>query len=130
MSHGRFQHTSYVLSIRLLLTSITTDQELHDMMDDTDNALWKSDDIADALQRKLGDAYQAYMRTIRQIEGITKSLAEKLDIEGADKVCDSAGCRNRDLILSRSANKASKQSSLPIHPQRNMVHQNSNLVSV
>lgn len=86
MAHGRFQHTSYVQSIQLLLIPITTDEELHDMMDDTDNALWTSDDMADALRKRLGGAYQAYMRTIWQMEGITKSLAEKLDIEGADKV--------------------------------------------
>lgn len=59
------------------------------MMDDSDNFLWKSDYIADALQERLGDAYQAYLRTIQQIEEITTSLADKLDIEGADKVCGS-----------------------------------------
>lgn len=89
MSRGRFQHTSYVQSIQLLLNPITSDHELHDMMDDSDNALWNSDEIADALRERLGDAYQAYMRTIKQIEKITTSLADKLDIEAADKVCGS-----------------------------------------
>ena len=89
MSRDRFQHTSYVQSIQLLLIPITTDEELHDMMDDTNNALWTNGDMADALRKRLGGAYQAYMWTIRQMEGITKSLAEKLDIEGADKVCGS-----------------------------------------
>lgn len=76
-------------SIQLLLNPITSDHELHDMMDDSNNALWKSDDIADALRERLGDAYPAYMRTIQQIENITTSLAHKLDIEAADKVCGS-----------------------------------------
>lgn len=89
MSRGRFQHTSYVQSIQLLLNPITSDQELHDMMDDSNNALWNSDDMADALRERLGDAYQAYMQTIKQIEKITTSLADKLDIEAADKVCGS-----------------------------------------
>ena len=89
MSHGRFQHTSYEQSIRLLLKPITSDHELHDMMNDSNNASWKSDDIADALRERLGDVYQAYMRTIQQIEKITASLADKLDIEAADKVCGS-----------------------------------------
>lgn len=74
-------------SIQLLLNPITSDHELHDMMDDSNNALWKSDDIADALRERLGDAYPAYMRTMQQIENITTSLADKLDIEAADKVC-------------------------------------------
>lgn len=87
MSHGRFQHTSYVQSIQLLLSPITSDHELLEMMDDSNNALWKSDDIADALRERLGEAYQAYMRTIQQIEELTTSLADKLDIEAADKVC-------------------------------------------
>lgn len=89
MSHGRFQHSSYEQSIWLLLRPITSDHVLHDMMNDSNNASWKSDDIVDALRERLGDAYQAYMRTIEQIEKIATSLAEKLDIEAADKVCGS-----------------------------------------
>jgi hypothetical protein len=78
----RFQHTSYVQSIQALLVPITTDQEFHDMMEDSNCALWKSS----ALQEKLGEAYHPSIRTIRQIEGIIKSLAERLNIEGWDKV--------------------------------------------
>lgn len=58
-------------------------------MNDGNNASWKSEEIADALRERLGDAYQAYMRTVQQIEKITTSLAKKLDIEAADKVCGS-----------------------------------------
>ena len=69
-------------SIQALLIPLTTDQEFHDMMDNIDSAMWKSP----VLQEKLGEAYHPSMCTIRQIEGIIKSLAERLDIEGGDKV--------------------------------------------
>ena len=57
------------------------------MVEDTNSALWKSDGMADALQERLGGAFQAYMRVISKFREITKSLAEKLNIEGADKAC-------------------------------------------
>lgn len=87
MSRGRLRHTSYDLSVKLLLIPITSDHELHDMMNDGNNALWKSDNMADALRERLGDAYPAYMQTIQQIKEIIVSLAKKLDIKGADQVC-------------------------------------------
>ncbi|MCJ1349603.1 hypothetical protein MMC31_007844 [Peltigera leucophlebia] len=86
MSRGRLRHTSYEQSVRLLLNPITSDHELHDMLNDGNNALWKSDDMADALRERLGDAHPAYMQTIQQIKEIILSLAKKLDIEGADQV--------------------------------------------
>ncbi|RDW59872.1 hypothetical protein BP6252_12959 [Coleophoma cylindrospora] len=85
-SRGRFQNTSYTQSIQLLLRPITSDQELVDMMNDSDNVLWKSDDMAVALRDRLGDAYVAYMETIAEIQKITQSLAEKLNIDGAQQI--------------------------------------------
>lgn len=86
MSYLRLQHTSYDLSIQALLISITTDEERDDMINDPGGPLWKSVGKADALRRRLGIAYHAYMQTIERIYEITKKLAEKLNIEGADKV--------------------------------------------
>ena len=60
------------------------------MMVDTDNALWISQEMAEALRSRLGDAYAAYMSNLKQIQRITESLAEKLDIDGVDKVCGSS----------------------------------------
>ncbi|KAI9699903.1 MAG: hypothetical protein M1820_006965 [Bogoriella megaspora] len=81
-----FQRTSYEQSVRILLNPITTEQELSDMMADSANTLWKSQDMAQALRGRLGEAYQAYMLNVEQIKRITESLAGKLDIDGADKV--------------------------------------------
>jgi hypothetical protein len=58
------------------------------MMGDSNHELWNTEEMAGSLQVRLGDAYKAYIEIIRQIEAVTKSLAERLDIEGADKVCD------------------------------------------
>jgi hypothetical protein len=80
------QHTLYEQSIRLMLTPITNDQELNEMMDDTESGLWKDADLADQLRQRLGKAYNPYLSTIKEIEGIMKTLAEKLDIAGAAKV--------------------------------------------
>jgi hypothetical protein len=56
------------------------------MLADSHNALWQSTEISNALQHRLGDAYKAYMETIRSIERTTKSIAENLNIKGSDEV--------------------------------------------
>ena len=81
-----YQHTSYEQTIRLLLTPITDDQELSEMMDDTGSKLWKDGELSDQLRGRLGKAYHPYLKTIGEIEGIMKTLAERLDIAGANKV--------------------------------------------
>jgi hypothetical protein len=79
-------YTSYEQSIQILLTPIIDPQVLHDMMESTDSEVWKDEEIAEALQNRLGLSYRAYMRTMRDIEGAMVSIAEHLNIEGADKV--------------------------------------------
>jgi hypothetical protein len=56
------------------------------MLADSCNALWQSKEMSTALQRRLGDAYMGYMETIKSMELATKLIAEKLDINGSDKV--------------------------------------------
>lgn len=56
------------------------------MINDLGSPLWKSGGKANALRGRLGIAYHAYMQTIERIYEISKVLAEKLNIEGADKV--------------------------------------------
>ena len=79
-------YTSYEQSIQILLTPIADPQELHDMMENTDSELWKDKEIEEALQTRLGTSYRAYLRTVREIEGAIMSIAEHLNIEGADKI--------------------------------------------
>jgi hypothetical protein len=79
-------YTSYEQSIQILLTPIADPQELHNMMENTDSELWKDKEIEEALQIRLGTSYRAYIRTVREIEGAMMSIAEHLNIEGADKI--------------------------------------------
>ncbi|ERF72611.1 hypothetical protein EPUS_08747 [Endocarpon pusillum Z07020] len=79
-------YTSYEQSIRILLTPIADPQELHDMMENTDSELWKDNEIEQALQDRLGTSYRAYIRTVREIESTMTSIAEHLNITGADKI--------------------------------------------
>ncbi|ORY19506.1 hypothetical protein BCR34DRAFT_620960 [Clohesyomyces aquaticus] len=80
-----YQHTSYVQSIQLLLEPIATEQERQIMLDDATHILWKSTEMSEALQNRLGNAYQVYMHTVQRIEDIVKAIAEKLNIQGANK---------------------------------------------
>jgi len=84
-----YQHTSYEQSIRLLLTPITTNAELQEMMECAGSALWKDGELADQLRDKLGKAFNPYLYTVQEIEELMKSLAEMLNIEGSNEVSDS-----------------------------------------
>lgn len=79
-------YTSFEQSIQILLTPIADPQELQDMMENTASELWKDKEIEEALQKRLGTSYHAYIRTVREIEGAITSIAEHLNIEGADKI--------------------------------------------
>ena len=79
-------YTSYEQSIQILLAPIADPQKLHDMMENTDSELWKEKEIEEALQRRLGSSYRAYIRTVRDIEGVMTTIVKHLNIEGADKI--------------------------------------------
>jgi hypothetical protein len=81
-----YQHTSYELTTRVLLSPITTDAELDEMMSDSRSRLWKSGSMGSQLQRKLGPAYKAYLYTMTEMEEIMKNIAENLDIDKAATV--------------------------------------------
>ena len=48
--------------------------------------LWKGKEMAEKLQDRLHEAYQAYQGTIVDIERITKKIASKLDLDRATEV--------------------------------------------
>lgn len=79
-------YTSYEQSIQILLTPIADPQELHDMMENTNSELWTDKKLEEALQKRLGKSYHAYTRTVQEIEDAMTSIAEHLNIEGADKI--------------------------------------------
>lgn len=73
------QHTSFELSMEVLLRPITTEEELHDMLANTASKLWKDPDIDRELRRHLGRAYAPYMDTVKDIRRVMLDYAMKLD---------------------------------------------------
>jgi hypothetical protein len=47
---------------------------------------WKGNAMAERLQERLQESYQAYQSTIVDIEKITKKIASKLDLDRAAEV--------------------------------------------
>ena len=80
------QYASFEQSMLILLTPITNDAELNEMIDNTNSALWKDPDIDQALRGKLGKAYGAYTRKAQDVQRIMISIAKSLSIKGADKI--------------------------------------------
>lgn len=83
----RNQHVHYEQTLRLLLAPITTEFDLAEMIADPNGELWKEESMAEKLQEKLAESYQAYQGTIQDIERIMKKIASKLDLERASNVC-------------------------------------------
>lgn len=80
------QHASFEQTIQILLVPITNEEELSDMLDNTDSPYWSDQFIDHGLRKKLGQAYPSYLRKTQDIQRIMIELAAKLNIEGADKV--------------------------------------------
>lgn len=73
--------------MRILLEPITSDVELAEMMTDSGSSkLWKDKEMANKLQDRLQESFQAYQNTIGDIERITKKIASKLDLDRAREV--------------------------------------------
>src|SRR5579862_2172309 len=62
------QHNLYYMTLCILLKEITTAAELHDMMTNPRSSLWKSGEIGQRIQTKLGVGYMGYLSTIEEIE--------------------------------------------------------------
>ena len=82
----RAQYDHYELTIRILFGSITSEAEWTKMTTDpmASRGLWKSKETA--LQDKLQNAYNSYQSIMAEIEQITKSIASRLDLDGAAEV--------------------------------------------
>ena len=83
----RNQHVHYAQTIRILFEPITSDVELAEMMANPGSTtLWKGKYMAEKLQERLQESYQAYQGTIVDIERITTKIASKLDLDRAKEV--------------------------------------------
>ncbi|KAH7074704.1 hypothetical protein BKA63DRAFT_414714 [Paraphoma chrysanthemicola] len=83
----RNQHVHYATTIRILFEPITSEVELAEMMSSPGSGeIWKRKDMAEKLQERLQESYQAYQGTIVDIERITKKIASKLDLDRATEL--------------------------------------------
>lgn len=82
----RNQHVHYEQTLRLLLAPITTEYELAEMIAEPHGDLWRDPTMAEKLRYKLDESYDAYHHTIKDIEKIMTTIAEKLDLERATSV--------------------------------------------
>lgn len=77
------EHVLFEQAIHLLLAPITMDEELREMMADTNSPLWQDLDICEDMRRNLGRAYPSYLRTVQDIQNIMIDIATKLeDVHG------------------------------------------------
>ncbi len=83
-------HLVRELTTRVLLSPITTDAALNDLMSDSRSRLWKSGGTTAQLQRKQGPAFKAYLYTMAEMGDIMKGIAENLDIDRALTVSQSS----------------------------------------
>ncbi|KAH7348034.1 hypothetical protein BKA66DRAFT_447496 [Pyrenochaeta sp. MPI-SDFR-AT-0127] len=84
----RNQHVHYAQTIRILFEPITSDTELAELLTDfgSSQKLWASEELANKLQDKLQESYQAYQSTIADIERLAVKIASKLDLDRATKL--------------------------------------------
>ncbi|KAB2576942.1 uncharacterized protein LTHEOB_279 [Lasiodiplodia theobromae] len=82
----RNQHVHYEQTLRLLLAPITTEYELAEMIAEPHGDLWRDPTMAEKLRYKLDESYDAYHHTIKDIEKIMTTIAEKLDLERATSI--------------------------------------------
>jgi hypothetical protein len=80
------QHNLYYMTLCILLKEITTAAELHDMMTNPRSSLWKSGEIGQRIQTKLGVGYMGYLSTIEEIEDTMTTLSSHLNIDRASRV--------------------------------------------
>lgn len=81
-----YHYTSYELSIRVLLASITSESELEAMLSDPSSKLWGDPDIEGRLQERLSTAYKPYIYTISEIEEALEEIAKSLNLDRAKSV--------------------------------------------
>lgn len=81
------EHVLFEQAIHLLLRPITMEEELKEMMADTNSTLWQDSDICEDMQRSLGRAYPSYMRTVSDIQRIMVEIATRLeDVHGVKPI--------------------------------------------
>lgn len=80
------QYSSYEMTLRILLVDLANEAELEELLSEPQSTLWDNPELIQGLRDKLGETYQVYVYTIKQMESCVKTLARHLDIDRRD-VC-------------------------------------------
>lgn len=81
MSELWLEHSYYEMTLQLLLKDVVSGSELQGMFAETGSPLWKSKDLAEELELKLGSGYKGYLYLVKKIEQQMKSLSQALNID-------------------------------------------------
>ncbi|KFY22861.1 hypothetical protein V493_06278 [Pseudogymnoascus sp. VKM F-4281 (FW-2241)] len=81
----RDQHIIYNLTMRYLLSSIADSDEVNEMISDPGGVVWQDGGMQKRLEERLDESYQAYLDTIKHMEGIMKAIAKDLKIDQSDR---------------------------------------------
>lgn len=84
--HLYMGHTAYEQNVRILLSQTVDDEDLNTMINDPGSDLWKTNELTNGLQSRLGSAYRPSLDTVKEIASIMADIAKGLNIEGAEKV--------------------------------------------
>lgn len=82
----RYVFVAYDQSVRLLLNTRVSGDEMSRMIADHQDQLWMSQNLSSQLKRDLGSAYDESMRLLKRIEATMETIAADLDIGGSDQV--------------------------------------------
>jgi hypothetical protein len=77
---------AYDQTLRVLLTPVTSKEDLETMIENIKSDLWTHGDIAEDLQRHLGTAYLAVILEIEQIANDLLEIVRHLHLVGAQQV--------------------------------------------
>ncbi|KAK1654284.1 hypothetical protein BDP81DRAFT_80600 [Colletotrichum phormii] len=80
------EHASYDQNIRLLLIHAVSEEELEQMIKNSQDSLWKSAALARTLKKELGSAYEPTMGLLEDLGDLLIKIVAKLGIAGSDTV--------------------------------------------
>lgn len=90
------QYTTYSQTLEYLLTDLTDEEKLSDMIARGYGELWKDPELTTKLQQRLGTAFESVRIVLVQLSDVMEQLARVLDIERQGQVCIHDICSTED----------------------------------
>lgn len=109
----------YTNALEELLVDLVPQQELRDMITQSQSPLWKDAALNDRLRKRLGIIYDAYFLVMKQMQEVMAKIASLLDIEKQGNVITHGVARKALSLISLldhwpSAQKPSSRTSTEI----------------